>query len=139
MREAIVAEARTWLGTPWHHEGRVKGAGVDCAQLLIAVYSAVGLIDAYVPEHYPPDWHLHRAEPIFLNELLRHCEPSDVGKPGDIAMFKFGQQLAHGAIVVRDKVVIHAWRNEGRVTVGELEHSPLGRKLGGFYRWRGFV
>lgn len=24
-----VAEAVTWLGTPYHHQGRVKGVGVD--------------------------------------------------------------------------------------------------------------
>lgn len=138
MRAAIVAEAHTWVGTPWHHEGRVKGAGVDCAQLLILTYSAVGLIESYVPAAYPQDWHLHHTTPLFLNELLRHCVPTDEGRPGDIAMFKFGKQLAHGAIVVRPGVIIHAWRPEGRVTVGELEGAPIGRKLGGFYRWRGF-
>lgn len=117
---------------------RVKGAGVDCAQFLIAVYAAVGLIEDYRPANYPPDWHLHHAEPLFLNELLRHCEPTDEGKPGDIAMFVFGKQLAHGAILAGDNLIIHAWRNEGRVCLGELGRSPLGRKLGGFYRWNGF-
>ena len=24
-----VSEAMTWLGTPYHHQGRVKGVGVD--------------------------------------------------------------------------------------------------------------
>lgn len=24
-----VAEALTWLGTPYHHQGRVKGVGVE--------------------------------------------------------------------------------------------------------------
>jgi cell wall-associated NlpC family hydrolase len=31
IRAAVVAEARSWLGTPFHHQGRVKAAGVDCA------------------------------------------------------------------------------------------------------------
>ena len=29
-RENLVAEALTWLGTPYHHAGRVKGGGTDC-------------------------------------------------------------------------------------------------------------
>lgn len=34
-----VAEAITWLGTPYHHQGRVKGVGVDCGTLLCEVYA----------------------------------------------------------------------------------------------------
>ncbi len=33
----VVRTARTWLGTPYHHQGRLKGVGVDCAGLLIGV------------------------------------------------------------------------------------------------------
>jgi len=29
-RLAVTEEARVWLGTPYHHMGRVKGAGTDC-------------------------------------------------------------------------------------------------------------
>src|SRR5690349_11447583 len=37
-RARLLDEARTWLLTPWHHNARVRGAGVDCGQLLIACY-----------------------------------------------------------------------------------------------------
>jgi hypothetical protein len=37
-KRAQVQEALTWLGIPYHHHARVKGVGVDCAQLLCAVY-----------------------------------------------------------------------------------------------------
>jgi hypothetical protein len=26
-RRAVIAEAMTWKGTPWHHRARIKGAG----------------------------------------------------------------------------------------------------------------
>ena len=29
-RERLIAEAKEWLGTPYHTGGRVKGAGCDC-------------------------------------------------------------------------------------------------------------
>ena len=48
-----VAEAMTWLGTPYHHQGRVKGIGIDCATLLCEVYEVVGLIDHLNPRPYP--------------------------------------------------------------------------------------
>lgn len=58
QRAAVVAEARTWLGTPYHHEACVKGAGVDCGMLLRAVYIATGVMPKFEVESYPRDWHL---------------------------------------------------------------------------------
>lgn len=138
-RTAIVDEALSWLRTPWHHEARVKAAGVDCAQFLIAVYSKVGLIDAFDVGHYPQDWHLHRDEDRFMNELLHHCRSVDEGKPGDVVMFRFGRHPAHGAILMNPDIIIHAWRDEGRVTVSEVSGSPLEERFAGFYRWKGFA
>ncbi|WP_436904878.1 hypothetical protein [Acinetobacter johnsonii] len=36
--QLAVQEALTWLGTPYHHQGRVKDVGVDCGTLLCEVY-----------------------------------------------------------------------------------------------------
>jgi NlpC/P60 family putative phage cell wall peptidase len=33
-REQIVAAARGWLGTPYHHQASVKGVGCDCLGLI---------------------------------------------------------------------------------------------------------
>ena len=55
QRTALVDAARSWLNTPYHHKARVKGAGVDCAQLLIGVYTDAGLIEAFDTGDYPPD------------------------------------------------------------------------------------
>ena len=37
-RNRVCRIARSWLGTPYHHMGRVKGAGVDCAMFPLEVY-----------------------------------------------------------------------------------------------------
>jgi cell wall-associated NlpC family hydrolase len=138
-RQIVASEARTWLGTTWHHEARVKGAGVDCAQFLIAVYVATGLIADFAPEHYPIDWHLHRDEPRFIAYLLEHADPVDVPLPGDIAMFQFGRQSAHGAIVLDWPLIIHAYRDEGAVVMTDCATSPLLARLSGFYRLKGLA
>lgn len=138
-RDKIIAEAMTWLRTPWHHEARVKGAGVDCAQFLIAVYAAVGLIPDFTPDHYPPDWHLHRQKPRFLELLLQYADPVESPLPGDVAMFQYGRHAAHGSIVTDTAglTIIHAWRDERMVTITDLTVSPLRDRLAGFYRLRG--
>jgi branched-chain amino acid transport system ATP-binding protein len=49
--EALVAEARCWLGTPFRHQGRIRGQGVDCIGLVLEPARALGLTD-YRPGAY---------------------------------------------------------------------------------------
>ena len=69
-RAAVVAEARSWIGTPYHHAADVKGHGVDCAMLLVRVYCDLGLIEPFDPRPYTRDWFLHRSEERYLGFLF---------------------------------------------------------------------
>ena len=96
-----MAAARAWLGTPYHHAADVKGAGVDCAMLLVRVYVDLGLVEAFDPRPYTRDWMLHRNEEKYLGFLLaraRMVEAPGVGL-GDVILFKVGRCFAHGGIV----------------------------------------
>lgn len=42
-RADLIAEARTWLGTPYHHQQALKGVGVDCVGLVRGVCAALGM------------------------------------------------------------------------------------------------
>jgi len=123
VRAAIVAEARSWLGTPYHHMARVKGAGVDCGQLLAAVYENAGVTPHVEPESYFPDFMMHRDEERFLGYVERYArqvfnlEPL----PGDVALFRFGRVISHGAIVIAWPEVIHAYIDTGDVTLDNIE------------------
>ena len=113
---------------------------MDCINLLVAVYSSVGLIEPVELDYYPIDWHMHRDEQRFLAGLVEYCDPLPEGEaplPGDIAMFQYGRHAAHGAIVLDWPVVIHAWSDEGRVTTTEADRGPLGKRLRGIYRFKG--
>lgn len=112
QRHAVVVEARSWLGTPYHHEARVKGVGVDCAQLLIGVFSAPGieLIAPLEVPRYPPDWHLHRSTERYLAIVRDHAhEIPGPPRPGDIVLWRFARCFSHGAIVVDWPTIIHAY------------------------------
>lgn len=115
LRQAIVMEARDWLRTPYHHRGRVKGekGGVDCAQLLIAVFSACGVIADFDPGYYPADWAMHRSEERYLEGIFKYAVEVAEPKPGDIAVYKFGRCFSHAAIVADWPNGIHAYKREG--------------------------
>lgn len=102
QRAAVVAEALSFIGTPYHHMGRIKGSkgGVDCAMLLAEVYHRAGVIAHVEVAHYPPDWHLHRRDERFLAYLLDRAMPTETPQPGDVVTWRIGLGFAHAAIVV---------------------------------------
>jgi cell wall-associated NlpC family hydrolase len=129
QRMAVVAEARAWLGTPYHHAARVKGAGVDCAMLPAAVYRAAGLIPEFAVVHYPPDWHLHRDAERYLDIVARHAtEIAAPTGPGDFVLYRWGRCFAHGAIVIAWPHIVHAVIHVGvvldRCDAGKLADRP---------------
>jgi cell wall-associated NlpC family hydrolase len=116
-RDAVVAEALSWLGTPYAHRQRLKGVGVDCAQLPLAVYAAAGLIAPVDVGAYAPQWHLHRGEELYLGWVMRfgrEIAREAVG-PGDFALWRYGRTFSHGAILLGGGRVIHARRGLGVV------------------------
>jgi hypothetical protein len=109
-RAAVIAEARTWLSTPFHPNACVKGHGVDCGRFLIAVYSSVGLMPEYEPGYWSPQFHLHSGEPSYMAEMLKFAHEIQVPpEPADIVMIHLGRQYAHSGIVIEwPNQVIHA-------------------------------
>lgn len=46
-REAVVAEALTWLKTPWVHQASLKGVGADCIGALAGIGRNAGVQDPF--------------------------------------------------------------------------------------------
>jgi len=136
IQQAIVEEARSWLGTPWHHMGRVKGAGVDCAMLLAEVYQAVGLIPRVDPEPYPMDWALHRGEQRFLEWVEKFgVKVEGDPQPGDVLLYQYGRCVSHAAICVEwPGTVIHAYLLARCVTMNGAHDGDMAGRLVGAWR-----
>lgn len=110
QRKRVVEVARTWVGTPYHTAGRVKGAGVDCLTILAEVYHEAGLIERADIPYYPADWHLHKDTERYLEGVARYAtEFEGPPLPGDIVVWRFGRCFSHGAIVTEWPQVIHAY------------------------------
>ena len=93
--DAIVAAARTWLGTPWRHQGRLRGVAVDCAGLVVGVGRELGLL-AFDTRAYGrlPDGQRLRA----LCDA--HLDPKPVAgiAPGDVLLLRFTRHPQHLAL-----------------------------------------
>lgn len=124
-RERVVAEARSWIGTPYHHAANLKGVGVDCVFLLIETFKTVGFLEpGFDPRPYPKDWYLHRGDELFMEGLFKYArrlKRDERPQPGDVALYRVGRTASHGAIIVDDEHMIHAYAQSRRVEECELD------------------
>jgi cell wall-associated NlpC family hydrolase len=132
-RADVVAQARTWLGTPYHHQARLKGKGVDCAGLVICVARELGMV--------PPDFDVppYPRQPDGRS-MLAHCDAFmtridlvDMAA-GDVIVLRFEQDPQHMGIVAPHRSgclsMVHALGTadgKGRVIEQRLDSSTIER------------
>lgn len=136
-RKKVVAEALTWQGTPYHHMGRVKGAGTDCGMLILQVFENCDLIPHIEIPFYPMDWALHRGEPKYLSWVTQYTkEVNREPLPGDIIVHQYGRCISHGGIVVKWPQIIHAYRGIG-VVLADADKGELAERQKGIFSYWG--
>lgn len=125
IRQAIVREARRWVGTPYHHQASRRGTAVDCAGLIRGVGWKLGLMDlddaAWIKlAHYG-----RQPNPTHMRKLLDQNLVAIERQPliGDVAWIEWRKGLPmHLAILAEldgRATIIHAWSEPGRV----VEHT----------------
>lgn len=133
-RLRVVMVALSWVGTPYHDCARIKGAGVDCAMLVAAVFEEAGIEPPIDIPRYSPQWYLHQDAELYLEKVLsRAVETTELeAKPGDVVLYKFGRCFAHGGIIIDPgwPYIVHAYKPSRMVlagdgSMGDLAHERL--------------
>src|SRR3990167_1214712 len=109
---AIVAEARAYIGTPFQHQARLKGVGVDCIGVVVGVARKLGIseFDTVDYARQPDPAKMGAA----LDAHLDRVNLSDI-RPGDILWLRIKSEPMHLAIVVEvDSLrIVHALSRRG--------------------------
>ncbi len=129
-RADIVAAARGWIGTPYHHQTSVKGVGCDCLGLVRGVWrELVGPEPEPVPP-YSPDWAEALGRDTLIETGRRYFSVVPVAEagPGDVAVFRWRPHLPakHLAILTDAGGLIHAYDAAGAVAEGPF--APAWRR-----------
>ncbi|HEY8382735.1 MAG TPA: NlpC/P60 family protein [Microvirga sp.] len=130
----ILAEARSWIGTPYRHQASLKGVGCDCLGLLRGVWRGVLGGEPELPPPYAPDWAEAGADTL-IQAARRHLVPLDHVQPGAVLLFRWREGLAakHCAIAAGPGTMIHA--HDG-ASVAEVAYRPWWqRHLAGVFRF----
>jgi cell wall-associated NlpC family hydrolase len=138
--ERIVAAARGWLGTRFHHQGRLKktpthAGGVDCLGLLVGLAKELELcgrngqklaaLDKVDYSHQPDVQRLRFA----LSAALCEVDKGEM-QLGDVALMQIDGRAQHLAIISQladDARIIHAYAPARAVVEHGLDALWLAR------------
>ena len=119
----IIEAARSYVGTPFHHGGRLPGVGLDCIGVIVCAARAAG-----VPHHDVLAYPLRPNGQLTI-ELSAQLDRVADAEPGDVLQMSFGGEPHHVAIYTGD-TIIHAY-----ATVRRCVEQPMVQAWWDRVRW----
>lgn len=124
--ETIVSAARAALDTPFKHEGRTAGVGLDCAGLLVHVSREVGAdpLDRSGYARMPTNGQLEETLQANVDAGILVRVPVQELQAGDFFLMRFRNEKAsrHLGICAGD-TMIHAWAVVRKVCEHRIDAS----------------
>jgi cell wall-associated NlpC family hydrolase len=126
-RNELMIAARSMVGTPFIHQGRVPGVGLDCAGFGIETCKAVGIsigdMESYSKQ---PDGR------SLLKHLNKTLLPIEIGRalPGDVLIMYFKRSPQHIAMLAElngRRTIIHACLLQGKVVEQTINEEIIHR------------
>jgi NlpC/P60 family putative phage cell wall peptidase len=135
-KEEIVTEARRWLETPYQHQARLLGVGVDCAGLIMGVGENTGVL------HVDYRGYGQLPHKGMLRKICdSHLVPIEEVEAGAVLLMGFSDDPAqeqHLAIYTGHGTIIHSYESVGTCT--EHRYSDVWRsRTRQIYRFPGVV
>ena len=111
-RGQIVAAARDWIGTPYHHQASLRGSGCDCLGLVRGVWRDLYGGEPMSVPSYTRDWAESGPRETLLEAARLHFREVSppARQPGDVLVFRLRAATVakHVAILATAQTMIHA-------------------------------
>lgn len=137
----VVAMARGWIGTPYHDQASLAGAGCDCLGLARGLWRQ---IVGPEPEAVPPysrDWGEVARREVMIDGAMRWMVPVPTAQamPGDVLIFRMRPRAIakHCAILTGTGSIVHA--REGRGVIEEPLTDWWRRRIVAACRYPGVI
>lgn len=134
MKEKIIKSARSWIGTPFKHQGRVKNQGTDCLGLIVGIAKECDLktrSGQSLAEYDVTGYDLSIDSDKLSQFLASNLELSHKIEPGCLAILSFDSNPQHLAIISEysdhSLGIIHADIKSACVTEHFLDEVYLSR------------
>lgn len=100
------------IGTPFRHQGRIKGLALDCIGLVIHIAQTLGA------EHWTNESYGRNPVNGLLEKALDAQPCLQVVPdmlPGDVLLMRFSEEPQHVAIYTASDTIIHSYEAAGKV------------------------
>lgn len=147
----VVEQARGWIGTPYHHQESVRGAGTDCLGLMRGLWRELYGEEPELPPPYTQTWGDYDKKETMLEAAERNLEkvamapsgqcivnPRNVHwEPGAVLFFRRlpGTVAKHCAVLSGPEMMIHAYSGVG---VRETSVGIWDKHVAGIFRFPGY-
>ncbi len=150
-QDELIAQARTWLGTKYHHQGRLKKSkrgdgGADCLGLVIGVIHELNILDANgkpLAEADEFNYSMYPEQGRLVRSISKHLKevPIDKMQVGDLLLFRTFKDPQHVGLLTEypsgGAGLIHCNSSAGRVVEQPLTDTWI-RMLTHVYRFPNF-
>lgn len=124
-KSELVAKAREFLDTPFRHQGRWPGRGLDCVGVVASAGKALGLGLQDVTNYgRTPDWTRFKGE-FEKNGTMLGNTP-DLAVPGTLVILRDGRWQTHCGIMAANEAgeptIIHAYELRSKVVEERFEN-----------------
>ena len=139
----VVNSARTWIGTPFHLQGRIKNVGCDCIGFILGVarevsaISIVSKLDLNLYDVFSYHW---LKDGLLLKKCIKKHLKMVAKRPimvGNILLFQFTKRQFHLSIVseIIDTSfirIIHSCLSAGKVVEHIMDTTWFNKITGNF-------
>lgn len=137
--QRIVAEARTWIGTPYIHQASIRQIGCDCLGLVRGVWRELVGDEPQATPAYSSTWAEAGGREQLRNAVHQYFDPIDnkLIKPGDLMLFRLRAKspAKHLGIFTGNNRFIHAY--DGASVVESAMSEFWFRRIDSSYRFPG--
>ena len=135
-RTQIVSKAKSFLGTPWKHQGRNRRS-VDCVGLVYAIADELGILPPKIdipPYRRVPDGSVESYFQSYMDRV-----PKGSIKAGTVLLHSFMGSPFHASILIDPATgsIIHGTAKHRRVVIDLFKGKKDGMVLHAAYDFRG--
>jgi len=136
-RDQLVAEVRSWKGTPFHWQASLKGHGCDCRGLITGVGRELGLPEAELLAATERTYRKDFRPDLMLERLRAALIPVQQGLPGDVVAIQIDRTddgPRHLAMLTTGDRLVHCY---GGGPLKKVIEVPIGRSrpIHSFWTW----
>ncbi len=148
-KNSIICCARSWVGTQFKHQGRLKKSqehdgGCDCIGLIIGVAKELSLDSKILKQNGFPvkvhelDYKSYGKVPkkSILSEKISaglYEKKIEISEPGDLIVFSIKNRLEHVGIKSTQNVIIHTLSEINKVIEQEIPSHLIPKAAFSFY------